>query len=97
VSSLKSAIGHLIGAAGAVECVATLLALARGTAPPTLNYGVPDDGLDLDYVPNRQRPLRGNGSGPAGRRRRIALCNSFGFGGHNSVLVLAAEESGGDV
>ncbi len=96
VSSLKSAIGHLIGAAGAVECVATLLALRRGIAPPTLNYGEPDAELDLDYVPNHSRPLSANGSGPAGRRRRIALCNSFGFGGHNSVLVLAAEEGGGD-
>jgi 3-oxoacyl-[acyl-carrier-protein] synthase II len=86
VSSLKSAIGHLIGAAGAVESVATLLALQRGVAPPTLNYEVIEDGLDLDYVPNHARPLAANGSG---HQRRVALCNSFGFGGHNSVLVLA--------
>jgi 3-oxoacyl-[acyl-carrier-protein] synthase II len=89
VSSLKSAIGHLIGAAGAVECGATLLALRREIAPPTLNYEVPEAGLDLDYVPNYARAL----SRSAGDRRRVALCNSFGFGGHNSVLVLAA---GGD-
>jgi 3-oxoacyl-[acyl-carrier-protein] synthase II len=94
VSSLKSAIGHLIGAAGAVETCATLLALQRGVAPPTLNYEVPDDGLDLDYVPNRSRPMFAQDAGPASHRRPIALCNSFGFGGHNSVLVLAGSENG---
>jgi 3-oxoacyl-[acyl-carrier-protein] synthase II len=94
VSSLKSAIGHLIGAAGAVESVATLLALQRGVAPPTLNYGVPEEGLDLDYVPNHARPMFSEGSGPASHERRVALCNSFGFGGHNSVLVLASTETG---
>lgn len=89
VSSTKSAIGHLIGAAGAVESVATLLALRRRVAPPTLNYEVVEEGLDLDYVPKRARPLF-NGAGPAGGERPIALSNSFGFGGHNSVLVMAA-------
>lgn len=88
VSSTKSAIGHLLGAAGAVEAIATLGALRRGLAPPTLGYGEPDEGLDLNYVPNEARPLGpGTGNGGAGR---IALSNSFGFGGHNAVLCLAA-------
>jgi 3-oxoacyl-[acyl-carrier-protein] synthase II len=85
VSSLKSAIGHLIGAAGAVESVATLLALRARVAPPTLNWGVAEEGLDLDYVPNESRPLSTNGNGQA-----VALSNAFGFGGHNSVLVFSA-------
>jgi 3-oxoacyl-[acyl-carrier-protein] synthase II len=83
VSSTKSAIGHLLGAAGAVEAIATVGALARGVAPPTLGYGEPDEGLDLDYVPNEARPL------PNGNGRRVAISNSFGFGGHNAVLCLA--------
>src|SRR5439155_8409453 len=61
VSSLKSSIGHLIGAAGAVESVATLLALRARVAPPTLNWEVPEEGLDLDYVPNSSRPLFADG------------------------------------
>jgi len=84
VSSTKSAIGHLLGAAGAVEAIATLLALRDRIAPPTLNYGEPDDGLDLDYVPNEARPL------PNGDTRAIGLSNAFGFGGHNAVLCLEA-------
>jgi 3-oxoacyl-[acyl-carrier-protein] synthase II len=92
VSSLKSSIGHLIGAAGAVESCATLQALQRRVAPPTLNYEVPDDDLDLDYVPDSSRPMFDNGGGPAGKGRPIALCNSFGFGGHNSVLAFAGSE-----
>jgi 3-oxoacyl-[acyl-carrier-protein] synthase II len=80
VSSTKSAIGHLLGAAGAVEAVATVLALAGGVVPPTLGYGEPDEGLDLDYVPDGPRPLRSNGRPPR------AISNSFGFGGHNAVL-----------
>jgi 3-oxoacyl-[acyl-carrier-protein] synthase II len=82
VSSTKSAIGHLIGAAGAVEAIATIHALRAGVAPPTLGYEQPDDGLDLDYVPQHAKPLA-NGNG-----RRAALSNSFGFGGHNVVLCL---------
>jgi 3-oxoacyl-[acyl-carrier-protein] synthase II len=86
VSSTKSAIGHLLGAAGAVEAVATVGALARGVAPPTLGYGEPDEGLDLDYVPNEARALvTGNGDG-----RHVAISNSFGFGGHNAVLALSS-------
>jgi 3-oxoacyl-[acyl-carrier-protein] synthase II len=82
VSSLKSSIGHLLGAAGAVEAVATILAMRDRVAPPTLNYETPDDGLDLDYVPNEARTLDINGK-PA-----VALSNAFGFGGHNAVLCL---------
>ena len=84
VSSTKSAIGHLLGAAGAVESIATLLALRDRIAPPTLNYGEPDEGLDLDYVPNEARPLQN------GDVRAIGLSNAFGFGGHNAVLCLEA-------
>jgi 3-oxoacyl-[acyl-carrier-protein] synthase II len=84
VSSLKSSIGHLLGAAGAVEAVATLLAMRDRVAPPTLNYEQPDEGLDLDYVPNDARTLNVNGH-PA-----VALSNAFGFGGHNAVLCLEA-------
>ncbi len=83
VSSTKSAVGHLLGAAGAVEAVATLLALRERIAPPTLGYEVPDEGLDLDYVPDGPRPLNANG-------RAVAISNSFGFGGHNAVLCIAA-------
>jgi 3-oxoacyl-[acyl-carrier-protein] synthase II len=85
VSSTKSAIGHLLGAAGAVEAVATLLALRDRIAPPTLGLSVPDDGLDLDYVPGAARPLNVAEGKPA-----LGLCNSFGFGGHNAVLCLEA-------
>jgi 3-oxoacyl-[acyl-carrier-protein] synthase II len=82
VSSTKSAIGHLLGAAGAVEAVATLLALRDRVAPPTLGLTEPDPELDLDYVPGAARPL-GVGADPL-----LALSNSFGFGGHNAVLCL---------
>jgi 3-oxoacyl-[acyl-carrier-protein] synthase II len=77
VSSTKSMIGHLLGAAGAVEAVATVLALEHGLIPPTINYRSPDPECDLDYVPNQ------------GRRADIAvaLSNSFGFGGVNASLV----------
>jgi 3-oxoacyl-[acyl-carrier-protein] synthase II len=84
VSSTKSAIGHLLGAAGAVEAVATLLALRDRVAPPTLGLAEPEDGLDLDYVPGVAKPLH-----PAAERP-LALSNSFGFGGHNAVLCLEA-------
>jgi 3-oxoacyl-[acyl-carrier-protein] synthase II len=87
VSSTKSAIGHLLGAAGAVETIATVSALHERTAPPTLGYEEPDEGLDLDYVPDGARPIpNGNGAG----RRAVALSNAFGFGGHNAVLCVAS-------
>ncbi len=83
VSSTKSAIGHLLGAAGAVEAIATLLALRDHVAPPTLGWEEEDEGLDLDYVPGSARPLViGDGD------RILGLSNSFGFGGHNAALVL---------
>jgi 3-oxoacyl-[acyl-carrier-protein] synthase II len=83
ISSTKSAIGHLLGAAGAVEAVATVETLATRVIPPTLGYEVPDPELDLDYVPGEARPLlAANGGAP------VALSNSFAFGGHNVVLVL---------
>jgi 3-oxoacyl-[acyl-carrier-protein] synthase II len=84
ISSLKSTIGHLLGAAGAVEAVATILALRDRIAPPTLGLKEPDEGLDLDYVPGSAKPLEIDGK-PA-----IALSSSFGFGGHNAVLCLEA-------
>jgi len=84
ISSTKSAVGHLLGAAGAVEAVATVLALRDRVAPPTLGYEVPEEGLDLDYVPGSARGLTSvNG-------RAVAISNSFGFGGHNAVLCLAS-------
>jgi 3-oxoacyl-[acyl-carrier-protein] synthase II len=82
MSSTKSAIGHLLGAAGAVEAVATVETLATRVIPPTLGYEVPDPELDLDYVPGEARPLIANGRPP------VALSNSFAFGGHNVALVL---------
>jgi 3-oxoacyl-[acyl-carrier-protein] synthase II len=88
VSSTKSAIGHLLGAAGAVEAIATALTLRERLAPPTLGYAEPDEGLDLDYIPDRARAL-GNGNDML-RRRAVAISNSFGFGGHNAVLCLRA-------
>ncbi|MBX5469187.1 MAG: beta-ketoacyl-ACP synthase II [Thermoleophilaceae bacterium] len=80
VSSTKSVIGHLLGAAGAVEAVATVLALRGRLAPPTVGFEEREEGLDLDYVPGEARPL------PAGG---LALSDSFGFGGHNAVLCIS--------
>jgi 3-oxoacyl-[acyl-carrier-protein] synthase II len=79
VSSAKSSIGHLLGAAGAVEAVATVVALREGVAPPTLGWQEEEEGMDLDYVPGAPRPLQG----------AVGISNSFGFGGHNAVLCLA--------
>jgi 3-oxoacyl-[acyl-carrier-protein] synthase II len=83
ISSTKSSIGHTLGAAGAVEAVATLRTLITGVIAPTLGYEVPDPELDLDYVPGEARPLvTGNGHPP------LAISNSFAFGGHNVALAL---------
>jgi 3-oxoacyl-[acyl-carrier-protein] synthase II len=83
ISSTKSSIGHTLGAAGAIEAVATLRTLITGVIAPTLGYEVPDPELDLDYVPGEARPLvTGNGHPP------LAISNSFAFGGHNVALAL---------
>ena len=87
VSSTKSVIGHLLGAAALVEAVATVHALGRRVAPPTAGYLEREDGLDLDYVPI-SRPLEARN----GDHRATALSNAFGFGGHNVVICLAAGE-----
>jgi 3-oxoacyl-[acyl-carrier-protein] synthase II len=77
VSSNKSMFGHLLGAAGAVEAIFTILTIRDGVIPPTINYDTPDPECDLDYVPNIARKMQVN----------IALSNSFGFGGVNAALV----------
>ena len=77
VSSIKSMLGHMLGAAGAVEAAATMLALRDGIIPPTINYTTPDPACDLDHVPNRAREQRVN----------AALSCSLGFGGTNAALA----------
>jgi 3-oxoacyl-[acyl-carrier-protein] synthase II len=77
MSSTKSMTGHLLGAAGGVEAVFTVLALYHGMLPPTINLDEPDVGCDLDYVPHHARHAQ----------VEVALSNSFGFGGTNSTLV----------
>ncbi|HEY8498021.1 MAG TPA: beta-ketoacyl-ACP synthase II [Limnochordales bacterium] len=84
ISSTKSMTGHLLGAAGGVEAIASVLTIERGVIPPTINLEHPDPRCDLDYVPNRARPARVD----------VALSNSFGFGGHNAVLVFRRYEEG---
>ena len=78
ISSTKSMIGHLLGAAGAVEAIATLLTMRHGLVHPTINYVTPDPECDLDYVPNQARRAD----------VRIAISNGFGFGGQNCTIVL---------
>jgi len=78
MSSIKSMIGHLIGAAGALEAVVSVLAIRDGILPPTINYDTKDPACDLDYVPNEARRAK----------VRTVLSNSFGFGGQNASLVL---------
>jgi 3-oxoacyl-(acyl-carrier-protein) synthase len=78
VSSTKSMHGHLLGAAGALELVATALALARGTLPPTINLRIPDPECDLDYLAGGARTVQA----------LAAISNSFAFGGTNAVLVV---------
>ena len=82
VSSTKSQIGHMLGAAGAAEAIACLLAIQHQVIPATVNLVEPDPECDLDYVPGTPRPSR----------VRVAMSNGFGFGGQNAVLVLGAVE-----
>jgi len=78
ISSTKSQIGHLLGAAGGVEAIATLLSIEHGHIPATLNYETPDPGCDLDYTPE-----------PVSAPIHVAASNSFGFGGQNATLIFA--------
>lgn len=80
MSSTKSAIGHLLGAAGAVEAIYSILAVKNGVVPPTLNLDNPDEGCDIDLVPHQAKE----------RKVRAALSNSFGFGGTNASLIIKA-------
>lgn len=79
VSSTKSMTGHLLGAAGGIEAITTVLAVDEGVIPPTINYEKPDPECDLDYVPNQARKMPD---------LKAAMTNSFGFGGHNACLVI---------
>jgi len=79
ISSIKSMMGHLIAAAGAVEAITCLLAIRDGVLPPTINYETPDPACDLDYIPNQPRE----------KKIKAALSNSFGFGGQNVALILS--------
>ncbi|MDD5423516.1 MAG: beta-ketoacyl-ACP synthase II [Candidatus Omnitrophica bacterium] len=78
ISSTKSVTGHLLGAAGGIELIATALAIKEGIIPPTINYETPDPDCDLDYCPNK----------PRGAKIKVAMSNALGFGGHNATLVV---------
>lgn len=78
ISSTKSELGHLLGASGGVEAVASTLAIHHGVLPPTINLENPDEGCDLDYIPNVAREVHVN----------HVMSNSFGFGGHNASLLI---------
>jgi 3-oxoacyl-(acyl-carrier-protein) synthase len=82
VSSTKSMTGHLLGAAGGIEAVFSVLAIDRGVIPPTINYEHPDPECDLDYVPNKARKAD----------VKTTLSNSFGFGGTNACLIFKKYE-----
>jgi 3-oxoacyl-[acyl-carrier-protein] synthase II len=86
-SSIKSMMGHLIQAAGAVELITCVLAIKTGHVPPTMNLQTPDPDCDLDYVPNKSRDLAPHGG--------VAVCfsNSFGFGGQNDTVVVKRYEA----
>lgn len=83
VHSIKSMIGHLLGAAGAIESIASVLTINKGIVPPTINYDTPDPELDLNYVPNKavQKDIR------------TVMCDNSGFGGHNTALVFKKYEA----
>ena len=77
MSSTKSMVGHMLGAAGGVEAIFSVLAIRDQVAPPTINLDTPDPECDLDYAPNQARPMRID----------VAISNSFGFGGTNGTLI----------
>jgi 3-oxoacyl-[acyl-carrier-protein] synthase II len=83
ISSIKSMVGHLLGAAGAVEAIGTILAIYYGIIPPTINYFTPDPECDLDYTPNK----------PVEKKIKVAISNTFGFGGHNASICFKAFEN----
>jgi acyl transferase domain-containing protein len=78
--------GHMLGAAGAVEAIASVLAITDGTVPPTINFSEPDPACDLHYAFNV----------PERRQVRVAISNAFGFGGHNTCAVFAAYDGPGE-
>lgn len=82
VSSSKSMLGHLLGAAGAVEAIISILAIKEGIVPPTINYFTPDPECDLNYVPNKSIQ----------KEIKVALSNTFGFGGHNATTIFKKYE-----
>jgi 3-oxoacyl-[acyl-carrier-protein] synthase II len=84
ISSIKSMVGHLLGAAGALEACVAVQTIRSGIIPPTINYATPDPECDLDYTPNTARRVPVN----------TVLSNSFGFGGHNSTLIFRAQREG---
>jgi 3-oxoacyl-(acyl-carrier-protein) synthase len=83
ISSTKSMTGHLLGAAGGVEAIFSVLTIKNGIIPPTINYETPDPECDLDYVPNKARKAN----------VRTVLSNSFGFGGTNACVLFKTYES----
>lgn len=84
ISSTKSMTGHMLGATGAVELIASALALQKGILPPTIGYGVADEECDLDYIPNHAREIQAD----------FALSSSLGFGGHNACVTLKRYQNG---
>ncbi len=82
ISSTKSQMGHLLGASGGVELIASALAIHHGVLPPTINLDHPGEGCDLDYIPNVARETRVD----------TVMSNSFGFGGHNASLLIRRYE-----
>ena len=85
ISSTKSQLGHLLGASGGVELIASALAIDTGVLPPTINLDHPDEGCDLDYIPNVAREARVD----------HVMSNSFGFGGHNASLLIGRYQPNG--